>query len=73
MRKIRCYHDRDEDQVVELWEKTNLTRPWNNPRLDIYKIMTNCQTVYKSKLLNNGLICDLVGFIKKLFAQRNEI
>jgi len=28
-----------ESAVIELWEKCDLTRPWNNPGLDIERKM----------------------------------
>ena len=32
---IRPYEPADEDQVVALWQRCGLTRPWNDPRKDI--------------------------------------
>ncbi len=32
---IRPYSTKDEDTVVALWVKCNLTRAWNNPQRDI--------------------------------------
>ena len=32
---IRPYQTDDEDAVVALWQECELTRSWNNPRLDI--------------------------------------
>ena len=32
---IRPYQTDDEDAVVALWQACELTRSWNNPRLDI--------------------------------------
>lgn len=31
------------DAIIDLWQKTNLTRPWNNPRADIERAM-DCAT-----------------------------
>ena len=33
--RIRPFHANDTDSVIALWESVGLTRPWNNPRLDI--------------------------------------
>ena len=33
--KIRSFQSNDTASVVVLWEACNLTRPWNNPELDI--------------------------------------
>lgn len=32
---IKPFHRDDSDAVIALWETCGLTRPWNNPRLDI--------------------------------------
>ena len=33
--KIRPFRAADADEVVTLWERCSLTRPWNDPRKDI--------------------------------------
>jgi ribosomal protein S18 acetylase RimI-like enzyme len=33
--EIRPYQADDEDAVVTLWQRCNLTRPWNDPHKDI--------------------------------------
>jgi len=33
--EIRPFEPRDETQVIALWERCGLTRPWNDPRKDI--------------------------------------
>ncbi|ASJ72415.1 GNAT family acetyltransferase [Granulosicoccus antarcticus] len=35
--KIRPFETRDTDEVIMLWEACALTRPWNNPALDIQR------------------------------------
>lgn len=32
---IRAFQDRDTEPVVALWHEAGLTRPWNDPHLDI--------------------------------------
>jgi len=34
---IRTFDTKDTDAVVQLWDACGLTRPWNNPRLDIQR------------------------------------
>ena len=34
---VRIFEERDSDAVVALWEACGLTRPWNNPHLDIQR------------------------------------
>ena len=33
--EIRPFQDRDEADVIHLWERCGLLRPWNDPRKDI--------------------------------------
>lgn len=33
--EIRCYRPDDEQTVIRLWERCGLIRPWNDPRKDI--------------------------------------
>ena len=35
--KIRPFEKRDTEQVIALWADCGLTRPWNNPALDIQR------------------------------------
>lgn len=37
--QIRSFSTNDEDAVIELWELAGVTRPWNDPRLDIARKM----------------------------------
>ncbi len=34
---IRPYQENDETAVIALWEKSGLTRPWNDPQKDIVR------------------------------------
>ena len=37
MKIIRQYNEKDREQVIELWETCNLTRPWNDPNKDFVR------------------------------------
>lgn len=37
MRTIRTFHPNDTAAVISLWQACELTRPWNNPELDIQR------------------------------------
>lgn len=37
---IRAYQPNDESAVIALWEACGLTRPWNDPRKDIARKLT---------------------------------
>ena len=36
MTAIRNYHEKDREQIIELWKTCNLTRPWNDPRFYLF-------------------------------------
>lgn len=38
--KIRPYTSADETAVIALWQRCELTRPWNDPRKDIERKLT---------------------------------
>ncbi len=38
--QIRSYQASDEPAVIDLWVRCGLTRPWNDPRLDIQRKLT---------------------------------
>lgn len=38
--KIRAYEAADEQAVVALWQECGMTRPWNDPRRDIARKLT---------------------------------
>ncbi len=37
---VRAFHRADTESVVALWTEAGLTRPWNDPRLDIERKLT---------------------------------
>jgi ribosomal protein S18 acetylase RimI-like enzyme len=37
---LRAFAETDTEPVVALWERCGLTRPWNDPRLDIARKLT---------------------------------
>ena len=38
--QLRPFRAGDENAVVELWQRCELTRPWNDPRKDIQRKLT---------------------------------
>ena len=40
MMQIRPFQPNDEADVVALWERVGLTRPWNDPHRDIQRKLT---------------------------------
>jgi ribosomal protein S18 acetylase RimI-like enzyme len=40
MFRVRPYANGDEEAVIALWQESDLTRPWNDPRKDIQRKLT---------------------------------
>lgn len=38
--EIRAFEPADTNEVIALWNEAGLTRPWNDPRLDIQRKLT---------------------------------
>jgi len=53
---IRTYSSTDEAQVIELWQECNLTRPWNNPRGDIKRKLTDSPGLFLVGVIENRIV-----------------
>jgi len=61
--KIRAYKSRDEDAVVALWRECGLTRPWNDPRRDIQRKLTEQPELFLVGIYENALVATaMIGF-----------
>jgi ribosomal protein S18 acetylase RimI-like enzyme len=58
---IRQYSPEDQKVVIELWRKCNLTRPWNNPRLDIERKLKVNPELFLVGLAENRVIATAMG------------
>jgi len=54
--QIRPYCPADEDAVVALWHACGLTRPWNDPRKDIARKLTEQPELFLVGTIASGLI-----------------
>ena len=61
--QIRPYQPGDEDTVVALWHTCGLTRPWNDPRKDIARKLTEQPELFLVGTLDSQLIATaMIGF-----------
>jgi ribosomal protein S18 acetylase RimI-like enzyme len=58
---IRTYKPEDERAVIELWNKCDLVRPWNNPRLDIARKLKVNPELFLCGILENKVIVTAMG------------
>lgn len=60
---IRVYQPADESAVIALWEMCGLTRPWNDPRKDIARKLTEQPELFLVGVEGDQLIATaMVGF-----------
>lgn len=58
---IRQYCPEDQKAVIELWQKCNLTRPWNNSRRNIQRKLKVNPELFLVGLLDGKVIATAMG------------
>ena len=58
---IRPYLESDLDDVIALWELCDLTRPWNNPEIDIFRKLAQRDQLFLLAVKDNQLIATVMG------------
>jgi ribosomal protein S18 acetylase RimI-like enzyme len=59
--EITEYKSEYESAVIRLWENCDLTRPWNNPRLDIERKMKVNPELFLVGLVDGMVIASAMG------------
>src|ERR1017187_5458676 len=61
--KIRAFEPNDEAAVVALWQECGLTRPWNDPHLDIARKRTEQPELFLVGTVGDELVATaMIGF-----------
>jgi ribosomal protein S18 acetylase RimI-like enzyme len=61
--KIRTYEPDDEPAVIALWQECGLTRPWNDPRRDIARKLTQQPELFLVGTCEGAIVSTaMVGF-----------
>lgn len=58
---IRPYNKTDLDSVIQLWEACSLTRPWNNPSLDIQRKVAVADNLFLLAEMNELVVGSVMG------------
>lgn len=58
---IRAYLDSDLEDIIALWELCDLTRPWNNPEIDIFRKVAQKDGLFLVAVKDQELIATLMG------------
>jgi ribosomal protein S18 acetylase RimI-like enzyme len=59
--QIRAFHHSDEPAVIELWEKCELVRPWNDPRQDIRRKLAVDPELFLVGLVDDKLMATVMA------------
>ena len=59
--QIRPFHSSDEPSVIELWEKCELVRPWNDPRKDVRRKLAVNPDLFLVGLAGSKLIATVMA------------
>jgi len=59
--EIKQYLPEYESAVIELWQKCELTRPWNNPKLDIERMIKVYPELFLVGFLDEIIITTVMG------------
>lgn len=59
--KIRSFTIEDEKAVIELWQKCDLVRSWNNPRADIVRKLKVNPELFVVGVLDGKIIAAAMG------------
>lgn len=58
---IRPFSPKDEKSVIELWNRCDLVRPWNNPEIDIARKLKVNPDLFLVGTLNGKVIATAMG------------
>ena len=59
--RIRQYSSQDKNSVINLWQKCNLTRPWNNPETDIKRKLKTNPELFLVGLIDDQIVATVMG------------
>lgn len=58
---IRPYIETDLEDIIQLWERCDLTRPWNNPEIDIFRKAAQKDDLFLVAVKDQFIIATLMG------------
>ena len=58
---IRPFQQQDQEAVIALWQRCELTRPWNDPRLDIARKMTEQPELFLVGLKGDEVVASVMA------------
>jgi ribosomal protein S18 acetylase RimI-like enzyme len=59
--RIRPFEDADEAEVISLWERCALTRPWNDPRKDVARKRRVQRELFLVGMLDGTIVASVMA------------
>jgi ribosomal protein S18 acetylase RimI-like enzyme len=59
--RVRAFAERDEEDVVALWQRCGLTRPWNDPRKDIARKLRVQRELFLVGEIDGAIVGSVMG------------
>lgn len=59
--EIRVFRQEDMDEVITLWERCDLLRPWNDPELDIERKLQHDSELFLVAVVAGEVVGSLMG------------
>ena len=58
---IQKYSPEYEKEVIDMWVKCSLTRPWNNPQLDIERTLKVYPETFLVGMIDDTIVATVIG------------
>lgn len=59
--EIRVFRQEDFEEVITLWERCDLLRPWNDPEMDIERKVTHDVSLFLVAEVNGEVVGTVMG------------
>ena len=59
--EIRVFRQEDFEEVITLWERCDLLRPWNDPEMDIERKMNHDVSLFLVAEVNGDVVGTVMG------------
>ncbi|MDR8247960.1 GNAT family acetyltransferase, partial [Acinetobacter baumannii] len=59
--EIRVFRQQDFEEVVTLWERCDLLRPWNDPEMDIERKLNHDVSLFLVAEVNGEVVGTVMG------------
>ncbi|VDZ82229.1 Acetyltransferase YpeA [Kluyvera intermedia] len=62
--EIRVFRQADFEEVITLWERCDLLRPWNDPEMDIERKVNHDVSLFLVAEVNGEVVGTIMGGVR---------